>query len=44
MKSKLEIKSVFGSVLFTYEAEDPSIRKAVIAAVQAKVHLYSGGS
>jgi hypothetical protein len=40
MKTKIEIKSIFGKVLFTYEAENATIKDAVEQAVKEKVSLY----
>jgi hypothetical protein len=39
MKTKIEIKSIFGNVLFTYEAENATIKDAVEKAVKEKVSL-----
>jgi len=39
MKTKIEIKSIFGKVLFTYENEDATIKDAVEKAIQEKVSL-----
>jgi hypothetical protein len=39
MKTKIEIKSIFGKVLFTYEAENATIKDAVEKAVKEKVSL-----
>jgi hypothetical protein len=41
METKIEIKSVFGNVLFTYEAKNATIKDAVEKAVKEKVSLYS---
>jgi hypothetical protein len=41
MKTKIEIKSIFGDVLFTYEAENATIKDAVEKAVKEKVSLAS---
>jgi hypothetical protein len=41
MKTKIEIKSIFGNVLFTYEAENATIKDAVEKAVKEKVSLAS---
>jgi hypothetical protein len=37
--TKIEIKSIFGKVLFTYEAENATIKDAVEQAVREKVSL-----
>jgi len=39
MKTKIEIKSIFGHLLFTYEAENAIIKDAVEQAVKEKVSL-----
>ena len=39
MVTKIEIKSVFGSVLFEYECEDNTIKKTVEKAVKDKINL-----
>jgi hypothetical protein len=39
MKTKIEIKSIFGKVLFTYENENATIKDAVEKAVKEKVSL-----
>jgi hypothetical protein len=39
--TKIEIKSIFGNVLFTYEAENATIKDAVEKAVKEKVSLRS---
>jgi hypothetical protein len=39
MKTKIEIKSIFGKVLFTYEDENATIKKAVEKAIEEKVSL-----
>ena len=39
METKIEIKSVFGKVLFTYESENAKIKYAVKKAVDEKVDL-----
>ena len=39
MKTKIEIKSIFGKVLFTYEDENSTIKRAVEKAVVEKVSL-----
>ena len=41
MKTKIEIKSIFGDLLFTYEAENATIKDAVEKAVKEKVSLRS---
>ncbi|WP_396195949.1 pentapeptide repeat-containing protein [Flavobacterium sp.] len=41
MKTKIEIKSIFGNVLFTYESENATIKDAVEKAVKEKVSLLS---
>jgi hypothetical protein len=41
MKTKIEIKSILGKVLFTYEAENATIKDAVEQAVKEKVSLNS---
>ena len=35
MKTKIEIKTIFGNVLFEYEAEDNNIKKTLEAAVKS---------
>ena len=37
--TKIEIKSIFGNILFTYEAENATIKDAVEKAVKEKVSL-----
>ena len=39
METKIEIKSIFGNVLFTYEDENATIKKAVEKAIEEKVSL-----
>ena len=39
MKTKIEIKSIWGSVLFAYEKEDNSLRDVVIKAVKTGAYL-----
>ena len=39
--NKIEIKSIFGNILFTYEAENATIKDAVEKAVKDKVSLRS---
>ena len=39
MKTKIEIKSILGNVLFTYKAENATIKDAVEKAVKEKVSL-----
>jgi uncharacterized protein YjbI with pentapeptide repeats len=39
MKTKIQIKSVLGSLLFEYESEDNSIKKTVIEAVKQGANL-----
>jgi len=39
MKTKIEIKSVFGKVLFTYEKESATLKEAVEQAVKEKIDL-----
>ena len=39
MKTKIEIKSVFGSVLFEHESENNSIKKTLEEAVKSKAYL-----
>ena len=39
MKTKIEIKSIFGNILFTHEAENATIKDAVEKAVKEKVSL-----
>jgi Family of unknown function (DUF5758)/Pentapeptide repeats (8 copies) len=39
MKTKIEIKSIFGAILFEYECEDNTIAKTVIEAVSKKANL-----
>ena len=41
MKTTIEIKSIFGKVLFTYEAENATIKDAVEEAVKQNISLYS---
>jgi hypothetical protein len=41
MKTKIEIKSIFGDLLFTYEAQNATIKDAVEQAVKEKVSLSS---
>jgi hypothetical protein len=41
MKTKIEIKSIFGELLFTYQAENATIKNAVEQAVKEKVSLRS---
>ena len=41
MKNKIEIRSIFGRVLFTYKAENATIKDAVEQAVKEKVSLAS---
>jgi len=41
METKIEIKSVFGKVLFTYEKENATIKDAVEQAVKEKANLSS---
>jgi len=41
MKTKIEIKSTLGKLLFTYEAENATIKDAVEQAVKEKVSLRS---
>jgi hypothetical protein len=41
MKTKIEIKSIFGDLLFTYEAKNATIKDAVEQAVKEKVSLSS---
>ncbi len=36
---KIEIKSIFGAVLFEYDVENNSIRKALVEAVSKKAYL-----
>ena len=40
-KIKIEIKSIFGNVLFTYECEDNTIAKTVEEAVKSSANLRS---
>lgn len=40
MKTKIEIKSVFGSVLFEFEKENNSIKDTLIEAVNSGANLY----
>ncbi|MBR5147740.1 MAG: pentapeptide repeat-containing protein [Bacteroidaceae bacterium] len=39
MKTKIEIKTIFGNVLFEYEAEDNNIKKTLEAAVKSGAYL-----
>jgi hypothetical protein len=39
MKTKIEIKSIFGNLLFTYEGENATIKDAVEQAVKERVSL-----
>jgi hypothetical protein len=39
--TKIEIKSIYGDLLFTYESENATIKDAVEKAVQGKVSLRS---
>ncbi len=39
MKTKIEIKSIFGNVLFTYEAENATIKDALLQAIKEKADL-----
>ena len=39
MKTKIEIKSIWGSVLFAYEKEDNSLRDVVVEAVKTGADL-----
>ena len=39
MKTKIEIKSIFGKVLFTYDAENATIKEAIIVAIKEKTNL-----
>jgi len=41
MITKIEIKSIFGKVLFTYENENATIKDAVNQAVKEKADLYN---
>ena len=41
MKTKLQIKSIFGKVLFEYETEDNSIRKTLEEAIKTSANLTS---
>ena len=41
MKTEIEIKSIFGELLFTYQAENATIKNAVEQAVKEKVSLRS---
>ena len=41
MKTKIEIKSVFGSVLFEFEKENNSIKDTLIEAVKDGADLYA---
>ena len=40
MKTKIEIKSIYESVLFSYESENNTIRKTVLEAIQQKANLW----
>ena len=47
MKTKIEIKSIFGSVLFEFEKENNSIRETLMEAVKNGANLrgaYLGGA
>ena len=39
MKTKIEIKSIYESVLFSYESENNTIRKTVLEAIQQRANL-----
>ena len=39
MKTRIEIKSTWGSVLFSYESEDNSIEKTLKEAVKTGANL-----
>ena len=39
MKTKIEIKSIYGSVLFSYESEDNTTKKAVEEAIKQRANL-----
>ena len=39
MKTKIEIKSIFGKLLFEFEKEDNSIRETLIQAVKSGLNL-----
>jgi len=39
MKTKLEIRSIFGKVLFTYESEDNTIKKTLLEAIKKGANL-----
>ena len=41
MKTEIEIKDIFGNVLFTYECEDNSVKKTVEEAVRQRANLCS---
>ena len=41
MKTKIQIKSILGNVLFEYECEDNTIKKTVEQAIKEKANLYS---
>ena len=41
MKTKIEIKSMFGSVLFEFEKENNSIKDTLIEAVKDGANLYA---
>ena len=40
MTQKIQIKSIFGSVLFEFEKEDNSIRETLIQAVKSGANLF----
>lgn len=41
MKTKIQIKSIFGKVLFEYEIENNSIKKTLEKAVEENANLYN---
>ena len=41
MKTKIEIKSIYGSVLFSYESENNTIKKTVLQAIKSSADLSS---
>ena len=39
MKTKIEIKGIFGSVLFSYESENNTIKETILKAIQERANL-----
>ena len=39
MKTKIEIKSIYGSILFSYESENNTIKKTVLEAIKSGANL-----